>query len=119
MKRESISFGDRLAAAVISALIIGFTAFLGPAVFIIGGQWVDTVESLFLVYGTFHAWGSAVVLFAFVAGFVLGTERVTEVFGHLWYTAEPRRPGITLTLWTVLVGIAVAGYSIFWKFHAP
>ena len=114
MKGESISFGDRFAAAVISALIIGLIAFFGPAVVIIGGQWTNTLDDLVLVYGTFPAWGSAIVLFAFVAGFVLGTERVTEVFGHLWYTAEPRRPGITFTLWAVLVGIAIAGYSIFW-----
>ena len=112
MKHESISFGDRLAAAVISALIMGFTAIFGPAVFIIESQH-RSLERLSRAYRAFHAWGSVVVLFAFAAGFVLGTKRVTQVLAHLWYTAEPRRPGITLTLWAVLVGVGVAAYWIF------
>ncbi len=109
---SSISFGDRLAAAVMSAIVVGLMAIV-LSTFVIF-QRKRRLETLFQLYGTFPAWGSAVVLFAFAAGFVLGTERVTELLGHLWYTSEPRRPEITLTLWAVLVGVAVAGYLIFW-----
>lgn len=114
MKRESISFGDRLVAAVMSAIIMGLMAIVAQAIIMFIIRPYRTVGRLFQVYGASYAWGPVVVLFAFATGFVLGTKRVTEVLGYLWYTAEPRRPGVTLTLWVVLVGIGVAAYWIFW-----
>ena len=114
MKRNSsISFGDRLTAAVMSALIIGLMAFAGVVFSTFGNRSFPVFVRMLRVYEAFPVWGSVVVLFAFAAGFVLGTKRVTELFGHLWYTEEPRRPGVTLTLWAVLFGVGVAVYCIF------
>jgi len=113
MKRESISLGDRLAAAVISAIIMGLMAFVGLVVSTFGKRSFPIFVQMLRVYEAFPVWGSVVVLFAFAAGFVLGTKRVTELFGHLWYTAEPRRPGVTLSLWAVLFGVLLAVYFIF------
>ncbi len=92
---------------------MGLMAFVVLVVFTFGKRSFHALERWLRVYEAFPAWGSVVVLLAFATGFFFGTKRFTELFGHLWYTAEPRRPGLTLTLWAVLFGVLLAVYCIF------
>lgn len=106
-----VSVGDRLIAGVLSALIMAVMALVVPVSLAVlsRGRGLELLG----VFGTFHVWGMAVVVFAGVVGLVLGSARVAVLFGHLWGTEQPRRIGVTLSLWGTLLLVAFISNSLF------
>ena len=95
-----VSFSERLVTACISAFLIASMASLAPLLVLIflRGHGVGILDS----YRTFQFWGSAATIVAGGAGFVLGADRTTDMFGHLFCTHRPKNIGLTLLLWISL-----------------
>jgi len=110
-----ISLSDRLFAACIAALATAIMAVLAPVAILIffRGHWVAILDS----FSTFYIWGTSVTVVAGIVGFILGNDRTATLFGHLWGTEQPRRNDLTLSLWAVLIGIALVSYWLFHLYH--
>ena len=103
MNRPSeLSFGDRVACAVVSAVAASLT--------------VGVVVVFLLVYTevwTPDVWSRAVTLGAVltgtaaVGGFCLGPERMVNFLGVVWGTVEPKR-------WQLCLIAAVVLASVWW-----
>ena len=79
-------------------------------IFVHGGR-VSGGQAVLDLLSTFNFWGVAVMVTAGVVGFILGPDRVVDVFGHLWGTQKPHRPVLGLLMWATLIGIAYASYK--------
>ncbi len=112
MDTDQITLSERLVAGLMSALVMAIMTVFAPIIVMLvitKGRGLDLLR----IFGSFHVWGMALVIFAGVTGAVLGIDRATTLFGHLWGTEEPKREGVTLALWAVLAGIGLASYWMF------
>jgi hypothetical protein len=101
---------DRLVTAIIAAAVMAIMAIGLPIglLFLTRGKGVQFVGA----YLSFASWGSATVFAAAITGLVLGSQRTTVLFGHLWLTERPRNSWLSLLLWIGLVAIGVLGYYL-------
>ncbi|HEX7638896.1 MAG TPA: hypothetical protein VF457_10900 [Burkholderiaceae bacterium] len=106
MTKPRITWSDRLVAAALCAVFAALTLLVFPVVLLVATR-DRTLVSLQLFRG-FHVWAPIVVGLAAACGFVAGGERSTDLLAHWWGTARPRRPGITLGMWAVVLVIALA-----------
>jgi hypothetical protein len=73
----------RMAVAFCTAVVIGLTMLLVPLIVgIVGGG----AESLALYAIVFSKWGLATVIVFAITGFILGGERMANVFAAVWGT---------------------------------
>ena len=110
---DAISLSDRFVAGVLSAVVMAMMALGLPLllVFVHGGR-VSGGQAVVDLLSTFNFWGVAVMVTAGVVGFILGPDRVIDVFGHLWGTQRPHRPVLSILMWTTLIGIAYVSYKL-------
>jgi hypothetical protein len=116
MESNRITLNDRFVAGLLSALMIAVMAIGTPIALLLLTR--GRALEVFGVFGTFHTWGSAVVVLGWLAGFVLGSERSIVLFAHLWGTERPKNIRMTLSLWAALVGAAGINYWLFDQLHA-
>jgi hypothetical protein len=117
MDTEKITLSERLVTGFMSALVMAFMAVCVPIaamLLITKGRGLDILR----IFGSFHIWGITLIVVAGIVGAALGVDRATTLFGHLWGTEEPKRDGVTLSLWIVLIGIGLASYWMFGRHHA-
>lgn len=116
MTKNDITIADRVFAGIISALVMGVMAICVPVGLFVLGTRGRGIKML-AIFGTFHIWGTALVIVAGVVGAALGNDRVMALYGHLWGTEEPSRPGLTFALWVALVGIGFCSCLMFGRHH--
>ena len=110
-KDEPQTLGDRFAAGVCSAFAMLLTLALGSAFgdahrSSAAGAAGGLIERYF-DSGPFVVWGGVLIVTAFAAGWVLGPQRMADLWGHMWGTQEPRSPWITIALWLGVTAIVV------------
>lgn len=116
MKTNQITFGERVVAGCLSALIMAVMTVCVPlGVLVLGhGRGLNLSVG---VFKAFHAWGIGLIAVSGIAGALLGTERITTILGQLWGTERPERPGVTLLLWAAVIGIGAVSYLMFGEHH--
>jgi len=102
---------ERLITGVITALALSLTA-ICFALFLSlyrGGIGVNESIALWSVFPKFLAILSAV---GFVLGAVLNAERSVNLLANMWATDEPRRPLLTVLIWSALFVIWFVAYKV-------
>lgn len=110
MQSPEISFNDRLISAFIAAFFMALTVIAVPVAILVvsrGRGW-----EFLGFFGQFHVWAIAVIASATITGFCLGSERTTNLFGHLWGTERPRNVAVTLCLWASLASLAFVSHLL-------
>lgn len=116
MVDPSLSLSDRLVAACMASFLMALMAVVVPLLILVLGR--GRGLEMLGIFGAFYLWGSGLVVFAFASGLVLGIERTTEVLAHLWGTAKPRAPAVSIGLWLLLLAVAASSYWILGTLHA-
>jgi hypothetical protein len=102
---------ERLIAGALSAIALSITALViglfltiyrgGPGATEIVLLWSAMPKLLLIVSVT-----------GFLGGFGLGPTRAVNLLSHVWGTANPRRPVITVLLWVILIVLWVAAFNL-------
>ena len=102
-----VTLADRVATAFCSTFVAAIMLMIVPLPLALRGG-----LSLYYYYDRFLIWCAVVMALTATTGFLLGAERMTDLFGHLWNTAEPERPYVSVLLWLVILGCAVITYIL-------
>lgn len=116
VKTNQITLGERVVAGCLSALVMAIMTVCVPLGVLVLGRGRGLNLSVG-VFNAFHAWGIGLIAVSGIAGALLGTDRITTILGHLWGTERSERPGVTLLLWAVVIGIGAVSYLMFGKHH--
>jgi hypothetical protein len=117
MMNNEITLGERIATGFISALLMGIMAICVPIAIAVLSK--GRGLTMLTVFSTFHIWGATLMLASGIIGMVLGAEKTTSIFAHLWGTESPRRLEITVILWFALFAIGGFSYWLFAMHHIP
>ena len=104
---DCLGIEDRLIAAGISAIAAGATIVI--AAIALTYALPDGVTFM-TALAAVPIWATGTAIAAAIAGYALGTRRIVEAFGHLWFTSNPERPWITLLMWSVVAAIGIIAY---------
>ena len=107
---DAVSLTERCITAVVGGIFAALTVLLIPVV--VGSHVGAYPINRLYWHREFWMWAGVVFSLGAVAGFWLGSARAAAAFGHLWGTEQPRQEFLTLTLWSLLLGCAVATYYI-------
>jgi hypothetical protein len=104
---------DRFISGIVTSLCLIVTCGLAALLlaFYRGGMSLNWSATLI--------WLGAVSGIGFVAGFIMGTERATEMLAQLWGTADTRKPLLMLTLWGALISLWLLSYWFIRSNHFP
>ena len=116
MSANQITLGERLVTGFLSAVVMAIMTICVPIGMVILSRGHGL--NMLIMFGSFHIWGLSLIVVSGIVGTILGTDRTMIIFGHLWGTELPKKPGITLLLWATLVGIAATSYWVFTSHHS-
>ena len=103
---EPITIGDRVIAAIASAILVGITLIVAYAGIAYLGK-VVALNELLENYQDIYKSSLAIVVLVGTFGFFIGTEKMLRLFGYLWGTERPKNTKFTMFLWSVLVAFIV------------
>lgn len=89
--KENISLSERIMTAFLSVIVMGMTCVVVTFIlFVVSGKGAGGPSEVIL--GESWYWKLALALcgFAGVLGFVLGGERMSDIFGFIWRTNKPK-----------------------------
>lgn len=100
---------ERLIAGALSAIALSITALVIGLFLTIyrGGPGATEIVLLWSAMPSLLLLVSAI---GFFGGFGLGPERAFNLLSHMWGTATPGRPVITILLWVVLISLWVIAF---------
>ncbi|WP_455222827.1 hypothetical protein [Kaarinaea lacus] len=90
-EKENISFVERIMTAFLSVLFMGITCVVVTFIlFVVSGKGAGGPSEIILSETWYWKLAFALCGFAGVLGFVLGTEKMSDIFGFIWRTNKPK-----------------------------
>lgn len=102
---------ERIISGVLTAIALAITALVVGLLLTLYRGGPGTTETVLL----WTAMPKLLLLLSAIgllAGIVLGPNRAVNLLSHVWGTAHPRRPVITILMWLALIVLWLAAFNV-------